>query len=97
MNVANKADEIADVRIKQAETRRRICLRCRRIGKVTDGLQTDHRGDIVAAFFASAGINLASDLRWRTAAPRQEPLRPRSRYHSPQANQTPSHSARRLR
>ena len=40
--VANKADEIADVRIKQAETRRRICLRFRRIGKVTDGLQTDH-------------------------------------------------------
>src|SRR6266496_1765903 len=60
MNVANEADEVADVWIKYAESRRRICLRVRRIGKVTNGLQTDHCGDLVAAFLASAGINQAA-------------------------------------
>src|SRR6266853_5625637 len=60
MNVANKTDEVADLRIKHAETWRRICLRVRRIGKVTDCLQTDHCGDLVAAFLASAGINQAA-------------------------------------
>src|SRR5215203_3586962 len=60
MNVANEADEVADFRMKQAETWRRICLRVRLIGKVTDCLQTDHCGDLVAAFLASAGINQAA-------------------------------------
>ena len=34
---------VAAVRSKTGQARRRICLRVRRIGKVTDCLQTDHR------------------------------------------------------
>src|SRR6266571_2828526 len=35
----------------------------RRIGIITDGLEADHGGNLVAARFAAAGVNVAAHLR----------------------------------
>src|SRR5260370_39419680 len=55
--VANKADKISSRRIKNAEAGRRITLRVWRIGKTADGFKAYHRRDLVAALFATAGVN----------------------------------------
>src|SRR2546429_10002356 len=60
--VANESDEVADFRIKDAQSRRGIGLRVRRIGKIADRLKADHRCDFVATRFASAGVNETSHL-----------------------------------
>src|SRR6266705_2460751 len=59
-NVADEPDEVADFGVKKTQSRRRVSLRMRRIGKVTDRFETDHGGDFVAARLASAGVNKAA-------------------------------------
>src|SRR5437762_7213561 len=60
MNIANETDEVANFRIKQAQTRRRIRLRIRCIGEIADRFQANHRKDFIAVGFASAGVNQAA-------------------------------------
>src|SRR5215467_6447463 len=60
MNGADESDEVADLGVKKTQSWRRIGLRMRRIGKISDRFQADHGGDLVAARFASPGVNKAS-------------------------------------
>src|SRR6266576_907027 len=60
MNVADESDKVTDVWIKRAQYPRRIGLRIGCIGKIADRFEADHGGDLVAARFASTGVNVAS-------------------------------------
>src|SRR6266403_3213968 len=60
--VANESYEVANFGIKDAQSRRRIRLRVRCIGKISDRFEAYHGGDFVAALFASPGVNKAAHL-----------------------------------
>src|SRR5713226_5376277 len=63
MQVAYKSNEVTRPRVKCADCWNRISLRSRRIGKIADRFQADHGGDLIAASFATSGVNETAHLR----------------------------------
>src|SRR5690242_4983405 len=60
LNVAHESYEVANFRVEKTESRRRIGLRMRRIGKIANCFEADHCSDFVATRLASAGVNETS-------------------------------------
>src|SRR5437867_4593812 len=63
MEISDESNEVGSRGIKNAKTGSWILLRMRRIRKIADRFQADHRCDLIATLFAAAGVNEAAHLR----------------------------------
>src|SRR5439155_20745142 len=77
LNIADEPDEVANFRIKDAQSRRWIALRMRCIGKIANRFEANHRGNFVATRFAATRIDetthvSAEEIRWLLVHKRDE-------------------------
>src|SRR5439155_23043506 len=62
MQIAYKSNEVTRPRVKCTDSWNRISLRSRRVRKITDCFQTNHSGNLIAASFATSGVDKTAHL-----------------------------------